>query len=163
MPLIWAQISPLGRTPCARRMVETGCDSAYLTTDPRRVPAINLYLRSGNRTAVARRHVTLAPDRMKPRGAQMDEKLRSRIVQAAKQVIADELDLSALDRYSKAAQHHVCIGLRDRMAPARSWPDTRSGIFRRPVFSFRWAFPRNCRAAMARWRDSMLQAPESGE
>ena len=46
---------------------------------------------------------TLAQDRMKWRGVQMDEELRSRIVQAAKEVMSDKVDLSVLDRYLEAA------------------------------------------------------------
>jgi GNAT superfamily N-acetyltransferase len=37
---------------CLNRMVELGCRGAYLTTDPPRIPAINLYLRSGFRPHV---------------------------------------------------------------------------------------------------------------
>ena len=46
---------------------------------------------------------TLEQDRMKWRAIQMDEELRSRIVQAAKEVISKKLDLSALERYLEAA------------------------------------------------------------
>ena len=46
---------------------------------------------------------TLEQDRMKWRGGQMDEELRGRIVQAAKEVIAKKFDLSVLDRYLEAA------------------------------------------------------------
>jgi len=46
---------------------------------------------------------TLAQDRMKWRGVQMDEELRSRIVQAAKEVISEEFDVSVLDKYLEAA------------------------------------------------------------
>ena len=46
---------------------------------------------------------TLAQDRMKWRGVQMDEELRSRIVQAAKEVISEKFDLSVLDKYLEAA------------------------------------------------------------
>ncbi len=37
---------------CLRRMREMGCDGAYLTTDPPRVTAINLYLGFGFRPDV---------------------------------------------------------------------------------------------------------------
>lgn len=37
---------------CLRRMVELGCESACLTTQPPRLPAINLYLRFGFRPDV---------------------------------------------------------------------------------------------------------------
>jgi hypothetical protein len=46
---------------------------------------------------------TLEQDRMKWRGVQMDEDLRSRIVQAAKEAISEKFDLSVLDRYLEAA------------------------------------------------------------
>ena len=46
---------------------------------------------------------TLEQDRMKWRGVQMDDELRSRIVQAAKEVVSEKLDLSVLDRYLEAA------------------------------------------------------------
>ena len=40
---------------------------------------------------------------MKWRGVQMDEELRGRIVQAAKEAISEKLDLSDLDAYLEAA------------------------------------------------------------
>ena len=46
---------------------------------------------------------TLEQDRMKWRGVQMDEELRGRIVQAAKEVMSEKVDLSVLDRYLEAA------------------------------------------------------------
>jgi len=46
---------------------------------------------------------TLEQDRMKWRGVEMDEELRSRIVQATKEVISEKLDLSVLDKYLEAA------------------------------------------------------------
>lgn len=46
---------------------------------------------------------TLEQDRMKWRGVQMDEDLRGRIVQAAREVISEKFDLSVLDRYLEAA------------------------------------------------------------
>ena len=46
---------------------------------------------------------TLAQDRMKWRGVQMDEELRGRIVQAAKEAISEKFDLSVLDKYLEAA------------------------------------------------------------
>jgi transposase-like protein len=46
---------------------------------------------------------TLEQDRMQWRGVQMDEELRGRIVQAAREVISEKLDLSVLDRYLEAA------------------------------------------------------------
>jgi transposase-like protein len=46
---------------------------------------------------------TLEQDRMKWRGVEMDEELRGRIVQAAKEVISEKFDLSVLDRYLEAA------------------------------------------------------------
>ena len=46
---------------------------------------------------------TLEQDRMKWRGVQMDDELRGRIVQAAKEVISEKFDLSVLDRYLEAA------------------------------------------------------------
>ena len=46
---------------------------------------------------------TLEQDRMKWRGVQMDEELRGRIVQAAKEAISEKFDLSVLDRYLEAA------------------------------------------------------------
>jgi hypothetical protein len=47
--------------------------------------------------------LTLEQDRMKWRGVEMDEELRGRIIQAAKEVISEKLDLSVLDRYLEAA------------------------------------------------------------
>ena len=46
---------------------------------------------------------TLEQDRMKWRGVQMDEELKARIVQAAKEVMSEKVDLSLLDRYLEAA------------------------------------------------------------
>ena len=40
---------------------------------------------------------------MKWRGVRMDEELRGRIVQAAKEVVSEKLDLSALGKYLEAA------------------------------------------------------------
>jgi transposase-like protein len=46
---------------------------------------------------------TLEQDRMKWRGVEMDEDLQGRIVQAAKEVNIQKLDLSVLDKYLEAA------------------------------------------------------------
>ena len=46
---------------------------------------------------------TLEQDRMKWRGVQMDEELKARIVQAAKEVMSEKVDLSVLDRDLEAA------------------------------------------------------------
>ncbi len=46
---------------------------------------------------------TLEQDRMKWRGVLMDEDLRSRIVQAAKEATFEKIDVSVLDKYLEAA------------------------------------------------------------
>ena len=46
---------------------------------------------------------TLEQDRMKWRGVEMDEEMRSRIVQAAKEAISEKCDVSVLDKYLEAA------------------------------------------------------------
>jgi hypothetical protein len=46
---------------------------------------------------------TMEEDRLVWRGVQMDVDLRMRIVEAAKTVSADAIDVSALDRYKEAA------------------------------------------------------------
>ena len=46
---------------------------------------------------------TLEQDRMKWRGVQIEEELRCRIVQAAKEVIYKKQDVSVLDKYFDAA------------------------------------------------------------